>query len=240
MKTLKTIALFGIIILLSIGYSCLHNSMHESMDKTTIEVTNNSIQDTIKVYLTLQFPNSVVGMFGIKEADTTGSKSQGFFYALKDSVYDLASSSELLGWQISFEEAPMGCEAAIKNGYKNGINIVEGSINTKYEVFDLSCVDGQNSILNVAVSDQKNWTTGNGSNLKVFSQVTLKPTLSKNYNLRGVFPYCCTDCIQVNPKDRPVNCFDLPINCSEERTCQVARTNHPGGSIRISYQGKSK
>ena len=202
---------------------------------TNIEVINRSQSDSVKVYLTLQAPNSVIGMFGIK--DTTGSKSQGFFWAKKDSAYYLDSEKALYGWNISFESAPMSCSGAIANGYSNGINIVEGSINCEYEVFDISCVDGANCVLRVSVTDTVNWTTGDGENQRTFKMVENSVQLQSNCGKRGVFPYRCSDCIQINPKDVPPNCFDLPVDCSGERVCQVARTNNAGGYITISYYG---
>ena len=61
----------------------------ESSASTNIQIENLSDQDSVKVYLTIQSPNSVIGMFGI--TDTTGSKSQGYFFAKKNSSYFLNS-----------------------------------------------------------------------------------------------------------------------------------------------------
>ena len=206
-------------------------------DYTNIEIKNASLQDSVKVYLTLQSPTSVIGLFDIKKADTCGSKSQGFFYAKKDSSYMLDFKNALNGFNISFEAPPMSCTGAVQNGFKQGINIIEGSINVPYEVFDISCVDGANCIIETSVSDTVNWTTGNGSNLAKFKTTKNQLQLDQNCGIRGVFPYRCTDCIQINPHNVPSNCFDLAVNCSEERTCQVARTKHNGGTITIKYLG---
>ena len=122
----------------------------ESSASTNIQIENLSDQDSVKVYLTIQSPNSVIGMFGI--TDTTGSKSQGYFFAKKNSSYFLNSSKSLYGFNISFEAPPMSCSQAISNGFLKGINIIEGSINCDYETFDISCVDGVNCIIKTSVT----------------------------------------------------------------------------------------
>ncbi len=195
----------------------------------------NSSKDSVKVFLTLQEPNSVVGIFGIKSSDTTGSKSQGYFFAKKDVEYKLNYKSELFGLVISFEAPPMNCEQATSNGFKNGINVFEASINCDYESFDISCVDGVNSEIFVKVSDS-NWTVGNSDNTQVFDSTKNSLNLSENINLKGVFPYRCTDCVEINNRDVPKNCFNIPEKCNEKRTCQVNRFKSSGGDIIVNYR----
>lgn len=203
---------------------------------TDICITNVSNQDSVKVYLTIQAPNSVVGMFGIVAGDTTGGKSQGFFYAHKDTVYYSNNSNELLGAVISFEGPAMGCSAAIDNGFKQGINVFEFSINTPYESFDISCEDGVNCIMNVSVSDTQNWTTGYSAFQKTFLKTQNRLRIGKNCGIRGVFPYRCTDCVKIGTQP-PSDCFKIKTVCNTQRTCQVARTNHNRGSISLQYLG---
>jgi len=162
--------------------------------------------------LTIQAPNSVIGMFGIK--DTTGSCSQGYFYAQPFESYFLNSTEALYGFNISFQSVPLPCTTAIENGFKNGINIFEGSINCEFEVFDISCVDGANCVMKASVSDTINWSTGDGANQKVFWSTQNPVKLSETRNVRGVFPYRCSDCIDINPHNIPPNCFDLPDQCN--------------------------
>jgi hypothetical protein len=233
--TMKLMALIGF---LAFAGCLIKSKIKESNFYTELIVNNISDQDSVKVFLTLQSPNSVVGYFGIQEADTTGSKSQGYFYAFKDSSYSLLSETALMGWNISFETPPMSCSGAIQNGYPNGINIVEGSINCGFEVFDISCVDGANCVIDVSVSDTLHWSTGMGSSKQNFRSTRNVTKLGSNCNIRGVFPYRCNSCNQINPKDAPPNCFDLPDACSSDSICQVARTDNQGGSITISYVGK--
>lgn len=199
---------------------------------TNIVIRNSSAQDSVKVYVTLQAPNSVVGLFGIKSGDTIGSSSKGFFYARKDSSYSSNRASALLGVVIGFGGDNLPCQVAIKQGYPLGINIFECSINTAYEVFDISCEDGINSILRESVSDTVNWTTGQGDYVKNFRSAQDTFPLINNINRRGIFPYRCTDCIDLG-KAVPENCFNLRDSCNKQRVCQVARTNHIGGTIYI-------
>jgi hypothetical protein len=202
-------------------------------DHTTLTVKNSSKKDSVKVFLTIQQPNSVVGMFGIKPADTI-SRSQGYFYAKRDSSYTLDHPTALYGWNISFEHQPVNCWQAIDAGYNSGINIVEGSINTEFEVFDISCVDGTNAIIKVSVSDSINWTTGLGNYIETFKS-TQNASFANNCNIRGVFPYRFNSCNQVNPKDAPPTCWKIAVPCSSDSICQVARTGHAGGNILIEY-----
>ena len=205
---------------------------------TTIELKNSSTEDSVLVYLTLQSPNSVVGLFGIKDVDTIGSKSKGTFYAKKNITYTLKQNKPVLGAVISFNGDNLPCQVATQQGFKTGINIFEFSINIPYEVFDISCEDGVNSIIKASVSS-KGWQTGQGSYVKTFRSATNKFPLEKNLGIRGVFPYRCTDCIDLG-KAIPENCFDLKDTCNGQRICQVARTKKNGGVITIEYLSKVK
>ncbi len=202
---------------------------------TNVTIQNKS-KDSVLVYLTIQAPNSVVGIFGINAADTIGSCSKGTFWAYADSSYTTNLDTTLLGAVISFGGDNLPCAQAIAQGFPTGINIFEFSINTPYEVFDLSCEDGMNSMLRVSVNDTVNWTTGDGGHIAKFDTARNVFPLINNVNIRGVFPYRCTDCKDLG-KAVPENCFLLKDSCSTYRTCQVARTNHNGGVIMVQYLG---
>ena len=88
---------------------------------TNVTIKNSSLQDSVLVYVTIQAPNSVVGLFGI--TDTIGSCSKGTFYAHKDSSYTTNLSGPLLGAVISFGGDNLPCQVAIANGFTTGINI---------------------------------------------------------------------------------------------------------------------
>lgn len=203
---------------------------------TNIILQNSSKEDSVLVYLTIQAPNSVVGIFGIQASDTIGSCSKGTFYAHNDTSYTTNLSGPMLGAVISFSGDNIPCQVAIPAGFPTGINIFEFSINTKFEVFDISCEDGMNSMLSVSVSDSINWSTGDGAFQQTFDSTHNVFPIQNNINIPGVFPYRCTDCIDLG-KSIPQNCLNLPYSCSTQRTCQVARTSHSGGYITIQYLG---
>ena len=202
-------------------------------------IIKNTTAKPVKVYVTLQAPCSVVGLFGIRAADTIGSCSKGFFYAVKGRTYQSNTATPLLGVVVSFDGDNLPCQVAVPLGYKTGINIFEFSVNTGYEVFDISCEDGVNSIIKASVTDTVNWQTGIASYIKNFRSTQNTFPLSNNLNIRGVFPYRCTDCRDLG-KAIPQNCFNLPDTCNTNRICQVARTNHIGGKILIEYLGPAK
>lgn len=212
--------------------TCKYREKYKS-SFTSVVIRNSSMEDSVKVYVTLQSPNSVVGLFGI--SDTIGSCSKGYFYALKDSGYESNTSTSLLGVVVSFGGDNVPCQVAIQNGFMGGINVFEFSINTPYEVFDLSCEDGMNAMMNVSVSDS-NWTTGDGENIASFDSAQNRIQLIDNVGIRGIFPYRCTDCIRLGTAV-PENCFNLKDTCSAIRACQVARTNQDGGKIVLRYLG---
>lgn len=222
------------IVCVTIGIGCIVKAVCNVASPTTytnLVVRNLSEKEQVKVYVTLQSPNVVYGMFGIKD---TISVSKGYFYAKKNVVYESASADELLGVVISFEGDNLPCQVAVPLGFKTGINIFECSVNTKFESFDISCEDGCNAVIRVVVSDSVNWSTGYNNFQEVFYGVQNKCLLQDNLNLRGVFPYRCTDCVDKGSAV-PENCFNLRDTCNTQRTCQVARTGHNGGSIYIDY-----
>jgi len=211
---------------------------HDPIPFTNLIISNHSKEDSVKVYVTLQAPNSAVGLFGILPGDTIGSCSKGFFWALKDSSYFSNASSPLLGVVISFGGDNLPCQVAVKEGFYSGINIFECSVNTPFECFDISTEDGVNSIIQTVVSDTINWTTGDGDQIANFRSAQDTFPILYNLNRRGVFPYRCTDCKDLGSAV-PQNCFNLPDTCNTYRICQVARTNHVGGNIQINYLGKA-
>jgi hypothetical protein len=231
------LVLLGFAMYFVVGAKQTTEHYNSSPNKTELIVKNSSKEDSVKVYFTLQSPNSVVGCFGIKPHDTTGSKSQGFFYAKKDSTYYCKPSSALFGYNISFKSPPIPCQTAIDKGFKTGVNIFEGSINCEFEVFDISCVDGVNCVIRATVSDTVNWSTGMGSEKEKYISSQNRMDLAANCNIRGVFPYRCSNCDDTSKTNVPQNCFDLPLNCSRNKTCQVARTGKAGGSILVEYLG---
>lgn len=236
---MKNILIIIVFTLLSfLNFSC-NNKPEEnnqilektkSPDYTTITILNSSDQDSVKVFVTLPATYNIMGLFGIKD---TISKSKGFFYAYKGKKY-VSNQNPLIGGVIAFEGDAQGCESAIQNGFKTGINIFEFTVGVQYETFDISCEDGVNCIMKVTVSDQKNWSTGSGSDQMEFLSSQNKFPIQDNCNIRGVFPYRCTDCVEIGAQP-PKNCFDLPAQCNKSRFCQAARTGHNGGDVMVEF-----
>lgn len=230
----KTIIVICIIGALAGIASILHlacGNVPAEVAHTSLVVRNLSKEDKVKVYVTLQHPNQVWGMFGIKD---TINLSKGYFYATKGATYEENRTNELLGVVISFGGDNLPCQVAVPLGFKTGINIFECSINTKFETFDISCEDGCNAVIRTTVSDSVNWSTGFSTFQEVFYGAQNKCLLQDNLNIRGVFPYRCTDCVDKGSQV-PQNCFNLKDTCNTNRTCQVARTGHIGGKIYIDY-----
>lgn len=226
-------------LLLIVG-TVLLLSCNQDTDSTEIIIQNNSERDSVKVYLTLPSTESAEGHFGItKDHLTPSNPSQGYFWALKDSSYSSNNNGKVFeGFAISFDTTNIPCTGASGTKFISGVNVFEGSLNVEYESFDISCMDGVNAVLQVTVSDSINWTTGDGTNILPFTTSTNSAILKDNYNIRGVFPYRCTDCIDTpNP---PSNCYNLPLTCSSERTCQANRAKHQGGKIFLTYLGEAR
>jgi hypothetical protein len=235
MKKLKQIiGLVLIITAIVIAYFCFIKApkvMPPAGPFTNIIIKNSSKQDSILVYITLQAPNRVFGLFGITD---TISASKGTFYAYRDSSYASNDTNALFGVVVSFIGDNMPCQQAVDSGFTTGINIFECSVNMNSECFDMSCEDGMNAMLRVSVSDTLNWKSGDGSHILTFKKAENVFPLRNNVNIPGVFPYRCTDCIDLG-KAIPKNCFDLRDTCSTYRTCQIARTGLKGGYLTIEY-----
>lgn len=232
MKIMKKVIIGCMLVCGLVGLGLLLSINSESCkDSTTLVVRNLSNERSVKVYVTLQAPNQVWGMFGIKD---TISVSKGWFYADAGVVYEETQSKELLGVVISFGGDNLPCQVAVPLGYDTGINIFECSINTKFETFDISCEDGCNAVIRTTVSDTVNWSTGDGQFQMGFRSAENKCLLQDNLNIRGVFPYRCTDCVDKGAAV-PQNCFGLRDTCNTQRICQVARTGKRGGKIYIDY-----
>jgi hypothetical protein len=221
------------ILPLLFSLACGTSEKLATTDSTEVHIRNVSERDSVCVYLTLQAPNSVIGHFGIK--DTLGSKSQGYFWAHKDSVYSTNNNGQpFVGFVISFDTTNLSCEAARGTKFTTGVNIFEGSLNVEYESFDISCVDGQNSVMQVSVDSTSGWQTGESTYTETFVSAQNDDTLTNNSNIRGVFPYLCTTC--TGEQQDPKNCFGLGKQCNTEQICQTSRRNLQGGVILLQYK----
>ena len=231
---LLTIA--GILLIVSVCCPLEKIVPPPQLNYTDVVISNKSQEDSVKVYVTLQSPNSVIGLFGIK--DTIGSCSKGYFYAHKGSSYSSSTPAKLLGVVVSFGGDNWACQEAVKRGFYTGVNIFEFSINTEFESFDIGCLDGVNSIIKTRVSDTLNWQTGEGNYVKNFRSAQNTFPIINNIGIPGVFPYRCTDCKDLG-KNVPENCFNIKDSCNTQRICQTSRVSNNGGTIYADYLGKA-
>ena len=231
-KTVIGIILLSVLIFFAVWY------MDQKLQtvSTNLIVKNSSKEDSVLVFLTIQAPNSVVGMFGMTADDTLNSCSQGTFLAYKDSSYSSGVSTAVNGIVLSFGGVSGPCAQTIAAGFPTGINVFECSINIPFESFDISIEDGMNAMLKVSVSDLVNWHYGDGDQYSTFDSVQTVFPIRNNVNLPGIFPYLCTNCIdEVAPI--PQNCLNLKDSCSAYATCQTSRTYTNGGFILLEYLG---
>lgn len=136
----------------------------------------------------------------------------------------------------------------------NGVNAAELTLNTGSplipgtlfpETADISCVNGANTTIrmNYDPGSGNTWHNGAGGDPNVIqiqnSWVDIANQHDNNSTLSGVFPYNCTDCIDVinAPCGNKFNFPPFPT----ERHCQVGRDRDPtngfGGTVTITYLG---
>ena len=135
----------------------------------------------------------------------------------------------------------------------NGVNAAELTLNIPIstplmpEGADITCVNGANAKIqmNYDPGSGKNWYNGDlpSSDRNVTqihnSWVDIAKQQDNNSTLSGVFPYNCTDCIDVinAPCGNKLNFPPFPT----ERHCQVGRDRDPtngfGGTVTITYLG---
>lgn len=218
--------------------SCSTTEEVAEIKSTEIIITNKSEKDSVKVYLTLGANESVVGHFGIKKENTTPNNlSQGYFWAKKDSSYHSNNKGKpFLGFAIAFDTTNIPCTGAVGTRFISGVSVFEGSLNVDYESFDISVMDGINSLMKVSVNTS-NWQTGEGKYTAEFKEAQNKSKLSDNCGIRGVYPYRCSGCIDTT-SNPPNNCFGLKTVCNTQQICQTSRNNQIGGIINLDYLGE--
>jgi len=243
------LALFSVIVLAS----CNNGGKDVTPDYTDVVIKNSSELDSVRVFVTLQSSESVIGLFGmdsssiysnrknwclnIVDGDTTYVPCKGSFWAKKGVEYHLGDSSALYGVVVSFGADNYGCQAAISHGWMYGVNIFEFTINTPStgnESTDLSCLDGLNSFLRLSVSDSVNWVAGGQ---KFVGSTENKWPLNNNCNIVGVYPYHCDVCNDTLTPPHPV-CFPFK-GCSKNsvNNCQLDRATARGGVIMCEFLG---
>ena len=136
----------------------------------------------------------------------------------------------------------------------NGVNAAELTLNTGSpldtskifpESADISCVNGANTTIRMDYDpgSGNSWNNGDGGDTNVIqiqnSWVDIANQHDNNSTLSGVFPYNCTDCIDVI--NAPCgNKFNFPPFPTEKH-CQVMRNPNSngefGGTVTITYLG---
>lgn len=244
-----------------------YSSQIDTTRYTDVVIINDSDLDSVPVFVTLQEGEEVIGKFGITEynpyprckytytdgdgvqRDSLGPcQNQGVFWTRCGVEYHLGDTSPVYGAIVTFGTYNQACAAAIQNGWESGVNSFEFTVNSWWqndsvlggnESFDITLVDGVNSILEQSVtsfgprSNQKVpnfmsfWDYGlNDSfgNLIPFTKSRNKWAIEENANIPGVFPHGCDWCYkQYSP---PPTCF--PIKCSTEWQINTCQTNRPG------------
>ena len=136
----------------------------------------------------------------------------------------------------------------------NGVNAAELTLNTGSpldtskifpESADISCVNGANTTIRMDYDpgSGNSWNNGDGGDTNVIqiqnSWVDIANQHDNNSTLSGVFPYNCTDCIDVinAPCGNKLNFPPFPT----EKHCQVMRNPNSngefGGTVTITYLG---
>lgn len=180
MKKIVTFIVWFIVIgmgLLGCGHNNSKNRSEITVDTTKytdVVLINNSIHDSVIVYVTLQNTESIIGLFGMDSSDIfsycypDSIPCVGRFWVKKGIEYHLGTSRPLMGviitWGIENQSCPAAQNILDSNGnklYQYGINNFEFTVNTWWqnnevigngESFDITCVDGLHSILRQSVT----------------------------------------------------------------------------------------
>jgi hypothetical protein len=171
---------FGIILLglgLLIGFLADKKSTTPPVNTskyTDVVLINKSELDSVKVYVTLQNTESIVGLFGMDSSNIEtycspdSTPCVGSFWAKRNVEYHLGDTTSLTGAIITWGVQNQSCPAAQnildssgKKLYPYGINNFEFTVNTWWqngkvtgngESFDITCVDGLHSVLQQRVT----------------------------------------------------------------------------------------
>lgn len=163
----------------------------EDISRTTLEIENASIEDSVLTYLTLgadtNFITNVNGIFGISD-----SGLQGSFWMHKDSVYVYDYSGKGLSGNFSFNTPPLNCPTT---AFPTGNNLFEvtlnnaGTVSKAQETVDISCVAGINALGKYELTGGGDWIAG-GNSVNSFANAEIY----QNVDSVGVFPFGCDDC----------------------------------------------
>lgn len=207
------------------------------ISQTQLNVTNSQ-NDTVVVYVTFAAQNSnnkcCPTPAGLKDFSflkpVPGNALQGTFKLAPKATQKFDAKSKCLSGNISFYIPPQ-CPVSGADFHhgKDGTSIAEFTLNPKNgcdEAFDISCVNGVNSFIQMKV-DRKDWSYG--PNKKPITSI-YNQTIKRNAGLPGVYPVNCTDCIRLVGN---APCPQLPIGpAQKDRICNVQRSGR-GGTLQI-------
>ena len=246
--------------------------------KYTDVILKNWSESDVDVYVTLQAGETIVGLFGmdssnidtvvglcpyIVKGDTLYSPCHGKFSLKKGGKVHLGSTKPVTGAIVTFGARNSQCSASQKNGWKNGVNNFEFTVNTWWvdgkvvgsnESFDITLVDGLHSLLQQSVTSfgprvdtialptnfGAYWDYGlkdDKGNLYKFTSSRNGSTFKSNSNIPGVYPYGCDMCYESLNPPTPI-CFSIfPSN--EYGKTNICQTNRPGqgGQVICEYFG---
>lgn len=206
-----------------------------STNYTKLSVTNQQ-KEAVEVFVTFAAANSKNSCCGSPATVsdfpvlTKVNDLMGKFLLAAGTTQEFDPKEMCFSGNVCFYIEPQcPIEGATFNKGEKGTSIAEFTLNPSSgcdEAFDISCVNGINSFIEIEV-DGEGWHYG--SNKTPISKIYNKG-LGLNSGNPGVFPVNCTDCIRLKG-DAP--CPTLPVGpAQKERICNIQRTER-GGTVNI-------
>ncbi|WP_143569811.1 glycoside hydrolase 64/thaumatin family protein [Tenacibaculum agarivorans] len=203
---------------------------------TKLSVTNTK-KEAVEVYLTFAAANPSNTCCGspatVSDFDNLEKVNDlmGKFTLGANSTYEFDPKGKCFSGNVCFYIEPQcPVPGASFNGGAEGTSIAEFTLNPSSgcdEAFDISCVNGVNSFIQMKVDKDGGWTYG--PEKKAIDSIYNK-ALGLNSGNPGVFPVNCTDCIRL-VGDKP--CPTLPVGPAQtERICNIQRTGR-GGVLQV-------
>lgn len=255
-----------LIIMLAVFAAChpIKSTQPQLSQFTDVTVTNWS-DSAVKVFLTVQEGVKVPGLFDISDTCILPGNTTGYFWLNKGETRHLNSTKPSMGFILTFGAQNQNCSQAISNGWPNGINNFEFTINCVdtllnpkatggNESADITNVDGVNALMQYSVDTvnasigRKYWDysiVDSTGKLLQFGSARNSGELFGDCNVPGIFPYDCDVCF-AHSIHAPTSCFTFPewYDCSDTLgqgkyySCQINRPGQ-GGSIHLEFFGFS-
>lgn len=205
---------------------------------TKLTVTNNK-NDSVEVYVTFAAQNNknkcCPAPAGFKDFKflkaIPGNALMAKFKLGPKSTQVFDPKGKCFSGNICFYIEPQcPVSGADFNHGKEGTSIAEFTLNPNQgcgEAFDISCVNGVNSFIQMVADKNGGWVYG-PKNTPV--HIIHNKGLKDNKGLPGVYPVNCTDCIRL-VGSKP--CAALPLGPPQkERICNIKRSGM-GGTLQV-------